>query len=398
MFFQEVPEGPPDPVFGLSGAFQADTRPRKVSLLVGIYRDEQLAAPQLPSIIKAKNQIQSDDLLADYLPIDGYPPFYNAVGALAFGQVLWDETKERIYAAQGVGGTGALRVGAEFLAQEVSRGFSISHLTWPNHRQIFERAGCRVDTHPYYDKQMGSLDFKAWCGALEKLPAKSVVVLHACCHNPTGCDPTAEQWEEISSLMLEKKLFPFFDFAYQGFGDGLENDNLAIQIFLKAGHEMLVAYSCSKNFSLYCQRVGALFAVTKSGADKGRVGSQIKRIIRALYSNPPAHGAKMVAHILNHEELCQQWRAEVDGMRRRLLLMREGVVQRLIEGSQGGDYRFLRKQKGMFGCLNLSVEQVHQLKEKFAVYLLDNGRFSLAGLNHKNVDTVVRAILSVCES
>lgn len=391
MFFQEVPEGPPDPVFGLSGAFQADTRENKVSLLVGIYRDEQLNAPQLPSVIKAKKQILTEDLVADYLPIDGYPPFLNVVGALAFGAELWAGAKERIYSAQGVGGTGALRIGAEFLAQEVSRELSISHLTWPNHRQIFERAGFKVGTHPYYDKEKGCLDFQAWCGALEKLPEKTVVLLHACCHNPTGCDPTLKQWEEISSLMLKRKLFPFFDFAYQGFGDGVEKDNLAIQMFLKAGHEMLVAYSCSKNFSLYCQRVGALFAVARNGSEKGRVGSQMKRIIRALYSNPPAHGAKIVAHVLAHDELRLEWRSEVDGMRRRLMLMRETVAQRV-------GYPFLRHQKGMFCCLNISVEQVHRLKEKYALYLLENGRFSLAGLNHENMDTVVQALLSVCES
>ena len=393
MFFQGVVEGPPDPVFGLGGAFQADVRPEKVSLFIGIYRDEELKAAPMGALTQAKSQIQKDDLLADYLPMDGYPPFLQAVGALAFGEELWKGAAERIYAAQGVGGTGALRVGAEVLAQEVSGDFSVSHLTWPNHRQIFERAGCRVGTHPYYDGQKGCLDFQAWVNALNKLPPKTIVVLHTCCHNPTGCDPTLQQWKEVSSLMLEKNLFPFFDFAYQGFGDGVEEDRLPIEIFLRAGHEMLVAYSCSKNFGLYSQRVGALFAVTANPTEKLRVGSQIKRIIRALYSNPPAHGARMVAHVLTHSALAQEWRSELDGMRERLCSMRETLAQKLPE-----EYQFLRNLKGMFGCLNFSVEQVRRLKEQFGIYLLENGRLSLVGLNHKNMDRVVHALLSVGQS
>lgn len=393
MFFDGVKEGPPDAIFGLLGTFAADPRPGKVNLLVGIYKDEHLKSELFPSVKKAKERIQPQDLLADFLPIDGYGELLEWLGPVVFGESGW--AKERIYAAHSVGGTGALRVGAEFVAQEISRMAYIPNQTWPNHRSIFERAGCKVETYPYYKKR--GFDCEGMLAFLEKLPEKSAIVLHACCHNPTGCDPSHEEWREISRRMREKRLFPFFDFAYQGLGDTPEKDSEAVRIFKDDGHEMMVAYSCSKNFSMYCQRVGALFAVTENKAVKERVGSQVKRIARALYSNPPAHGARIVAEVLKDGGLRREWQKDLERVRRRLGRAREELVRRLMAKAKKTDFRYLLPHRGMFSFVDLEKAQAEALRERFAIYVLDNGRINVAGLTTDNLDAVVEGILTVCE-
>ncbi len=388
MFLDHVSEGAPDPVFGLQGAFAADLRAEKMSLMVGIYKDAQLKSELMPIV----DQEKAADRMADYLPIDGLVEFTQQVGELCFGHDQWSKHRSKIYGAQAVGGTGALRVGAEFLAQEVGRSVWIPHPTWPNHRSILERAGCTVSTLPYYNRDLHSFDRKAYLDALQALPEKSIVLFHAACHNPTGSDPTFEDWTRISDICKERQLFPFFDMAYQGFGAGIEEDARAVRYFLEQGHEMAVAYSCSKNFSLYCQRVGALFVVCGDAAVKGRVASQVKRIIRALYSNPPAHGAFLVAQILKSPAKREIWKQELEAMRKRISSMREKLVKKLPSR-----FSFVKHHKGMFSYLDLDKEQVARLIEEEAVYTLDSGRINLAGLNDENIDRFIESLRRVCE-
>lgn len=398
MFFSEISEGQPDAVFGLAGAFRADVRRHKVDLTVGIYKDEDLKAELLPSVKKAKQEIFMQDLTADYLPIDGLPDLFEELGKLLFGEAVWKEAHGRIYAAHTAGGTSALRIGGEFLAQEVTKTIYLPDPTWPNHRQIFERARCRVESYPYYNRQKRGFDCDAMCQKLQTLPEKTAVILHATCHNPSGCDPTMEDWQRLSKLIKEKKLLPFFDCAYQGLGEGLEKDAGAIRYFMQQGHEMLIAYSCSKNFCLYCQRVGALFVVDENAAVKLRVGSQIKRIIRALYSNPPAHGAKIVAEILKNQTLRKEWEQELEEIRRRIVSMREELIDLLIARAKKTDFDYLRNHQGLFMFIDLTKSQIQKLINEFAVYLLDSGRINIAGLTKANIDLVVNSILAVTES
>lgn len=395
MFFHEILEAKPDPIFGLADAFRADVRPNKVNLIIGIYKDDQLQSHIMRSMQKAKQRVLEQDLVADYLPLDGLPAFCEGIGALVFGESIWKANHSRIYAAQAVGGTGALQIGEQFLAQEVTKEVAIPLTTWPTHRLIVERAGCKVSTYPYYNRKTHGIDFSPLCSALKELPKKTAVLLQPVCHNPTGSDPSFNQWKEISQIIKEKQLIPFFDFAYQGFGEGLEKDRKVIELFFNAGHEMLIAYSCSKNFSMYCQRAGALFVVSENAAVKLRIGSQMKRIIRSLYSNPPAHGVRAIVHLLQDPMLKEEWTKELDDMYQRIHRMRENLVQRLQKS--GLDFQFLRERKGMFAFLDLDKSQVQRLIDDFGVYLLENGRISLAGLTAQNLDYVVDAIASVCK-
>lgn len=396
MFFDHVLEGPPDPVFGLANTCQADLRPEKVNLLVGIYKNEKLQSEWIPTVKKAKDAIA--DLDIDYLPIDGLQEFCELLGPLVFGGESWRQSHKNIYAAQAVGGTGALYLGAVFLAQEVTRMVAIPNPTWSNHRSIFERAGCNVLNYPYYTKEKHEFDWDAMKASLMKLPEKTAVLLQAVCHNPTGSDPSLEQWKQISDLMLERRLVPFFDFAYQGFGSGLDQDAEAVRQFKEAGHEMLIAYSCSKNFSLYCQRVGALFVVNSDEVTKKRVASQVKRMIRAIYSNPPAFGARIVAHLLKNPALKKEWEGDLASMRHRLSQMRADFIRRLCARSKKIDFQFLQKHKGMFSFLDLSEQVVQKLKDQFAIYMIGSGRINVAGLTEKNIDYVVESLIKTCES
>lgn len=385
-FFQNVPQAPPDTIFGLAEAFHADSRPQKIDLVVGVYKDEQLKCDLLPSVRRAKEEILDEDG-ANYLPIDGSRKFCEEIGKLFFGEGLWKEAEGRIVSAQSVGGTGALRVLGDFLVQQVTKRIAIPVPTWANHRAIFEQSGFVVETFPYYANK--AFNFSGVVSFLKKVPEKSAVLFHVACHNPTGCDPTYEEWMQLAHLMRERHLLPIFDCAYQGFGDGLEKDTEAVRCFLKEGIEFFVAYSCSKNFSLYCQRTGVLFAVCKSSSEKLLVGSQIRRIIRAIYSNPPAHGARIAAHILGGP-LRKQWEGDVEAMRARLHHMRALLVQKL-----GGGYSYLLKQKGMFSLLDLEADQLQRLIKEYAIYMAQPGRISIAGLSESNIDRVVEGIRSI---
>lgn len=396
MFFEQVLEGAPDPVFGLLGTFNADPRPYKLSLMVGTYKDARLQNVMLPVLREVQKKKQLLDELADYLPIDGSSEFCQLVGGLLFGEALWKEIKDRVYTAQSVGGTGALRLGADFIAREVGRTVSIPLPTWPNHRTIFERSGFTVQNIPYYDSRIHGLNKDAYFSSLRALPKKSVILFHTSCHNPTGCDPMQQDWNELADLCQERELLPFFDTAYQGFGAGLEQDAYPVRLFAKKGLEFLVAYSCSKNFSLYCQRVGVLLVVSSSASVKMKVGSQVKRIIRSLYSNPPAHGALMVAEILKNPAWKATWAEEVEQMRCRISEMREKLIEKIEARSRSVDFSFIRNHKGMFSYLDLKKEQVDRLIEEFGVYTLDSGRINVAGLNEQNLDYFVESLLKVC--
>ena len=396
MFFEQVPEGAPDPVFGLLGAFNEDPRPHKLSLMVGTYKDPFLRNTMLPVLREVQKKKQLLDEFADYLPIDGSPEFCDLIGELCFGQSIWKKIGERVYSTQSVGGTGALRVGADFIAREVGRTIWIPQPTWPNHRTVFERAGFTVQNLPYYDSKSHSFNREGYFGAIRALAPKSVVLFHTSCHNPTGCDPSHRDWNELADLCQERELLPFFDTAYQGFGLGIEQDTYPVRHFAEKGLDFLVAYSCSKNFSLYCQRVGALFVVTSNPSIQSKVGSQVKRIIRSLYSNPPAHGALMVAEILKNREWNGIWRDEVDEMRSRISSMREKLIEKIEAKSRSIDFSFIRNHKGMFSYLDLSKNQVDRLIEEFGVYTLDSGRINVAGLNEQNIDYFVESLLNVC--
>ena len=397
MFFSQVQQGPPDAIFGMGTIFEADARVDKISLLVGIYKDEHLVSSLLPSVKQAKEAIASKDLLANYLRFEGLPLFCDALGKIIFGSENWSRNSDRIYGAQSLGGTGALRVGAEFLAQEVSRIACLPKPTWGNHHNILERAGFAIEMIPYYSIAKHGFDSSAYLNKLNQLAPKSVVVFHAACHNPTGSDPTMDEWREISRVCKEKSLFPFFDFAYQGFGEGIDEDAKVVRYFLEQGHEMLVAYSCSKNFSLYSQRTGALFAICQNKADKTRVASQINRIIRAMYSNPPAHGARVVLEILSDPDLLAAWKSELNQMRVRLQTAHQGLANALISKSKNRDFSFVMKRKGMFSYLDLSQSEIQKLIDLHGIYTLEGGRISVAGLNPANLEIVADKIIAVCE-
>ena len=397
MFFDEVPEGPPDPIFGLLGAFEADARIKKVNLMVGIFKDENLRSELFPAVRQAKEKISSSDQLADYLPMDGLGEFGQAVGALLFGKAHWEKEHGRIYVAQAVGGTGALRLGADFLALGIGKKAYISQPTWPNQRTILEKAGFEVVGLHYYNREIHRFDRDAYLQALRELEERSVVLFQACCHNPTGSDPSIEEWKEISQICKERSIIPFFDCAYQGMGYGLDEDAKAVRLFLEEGHELLVAYSCSKNFSLYSQRVGALFVVCPNAAIKQRVGSQVRRIIRPMYSNPPAHGARIVSKVLKDPDLSLDWQKQLGQVRHRLSVARESLTHRLLTKSKKRDFSFLKHHKGMFSYLDLDKRQVQALIDQYGIYTLESGRISVAGLTFGNIDFVVDGITQVCE-
>jgi len=397
-FFASVPALPDDPIFGLPALFAADPHPKKVNLGIGVYKDADGKTIVLNVVRKAEELLLKQNLDKDYLFIDGNQKYIQQSLELIFGKNCPGIESKEIYAAQTVGGTGSLRLGSEFLAQEPSRTIFISEFTWPNHKPIFLRAGLVVENYDYYDHKAHKLDFPKFCKSIQSINPGSVIMLQACCHNPTGIDPTFEQWKELSDLIKKQKIIPFFDFAYQGFSEDLEKDAKAVRYFYEQGHEMLVSYSFSKNFGLYGERVGLLAVVTHDAAVAKKVGSQVKQIIRGMYSNPPLQGARIVSTVLQSPELTKEWLEELKDMRTRVQDMRETLVANLMVGAKHHDFTFLNRQKGLFSFCGLSHEQVMHLKKEFGIYMPDNGRINVAGLNPYNMDYVVKSILSVFPS
>ncbi|MDQ6684948.1 MAG: aspartate/tyrosine/aromatic aminotransferase [Pseudomonadota bacterium] len=394
--FATVEMAPRDPILGINEQFNADTRPGKVNLGVGVYTDENGKLPLLECVRAAEAMLLETARPRGYLPIDGSVAYDQAAQALVFGDDCSARREGRIATVQAVGGTGGLKVGADLL-QKMRPGATvlISDPSWENHRALFEGAGFTVATYPYYDAQKKDVDFAALRAGLTSAAPGSIVVLHACCHNPTGCDLTPAQWSEIVEIVGSRGLIPFLDMAYQGFGDGLFEDALAVRLFLDAGLDVLVATSFSKSFSLYGERVGALSVVCASAEEAARVLSQLKRVIRANYSNPPTHGAAAVAKVLTTPALRAQWEQELAGMRDRIKRMRVELQRRLVAAKARLDTDFIVRQRGMFSYSGLSVQQMHRLRSEFAVYGVDSGRICVAALNERNLPTVVDAIVAV---
>ena len=393
-----VPMAPSDPILGVTEAFVADASPKKVNLGVGVYYDDNGKIPLLECVRHAESERLKAATPRGYLPIDGLAAYDRAVQELVFGKEspLLDE--KRIVTVQALGGTGGLKVGADFIKRiSPEAQVWISDPSWENHRQLFEAAGFAVKSYPYYDGKTRGVDFAAMLRALGELPAGAVVVLHACCHNPTGADLSEEQWQQVLETVKARGLVPFLDLAYQGFADGVDADAYAARLFASATAPVFLSSSYSKSFSLYGERVGALSVVAGSAEEALRVLSQLKRIVRTNYSNPPTHGGQIVATVLNSPQLKNLWEREVGAMRERIKAMRKLLVERIQARAPGTDFSFVLKQRGMFSYSGLSKEQVRRLREEYAIYAIDTGRICVAALNTKNVDYVADAIAKVIQ-
>lgn len=393
--FDTIQPAPPDPILGLSAAFANDTNPNKINLGVGEYRDAHGATPVLAAVQQAESRIVAAATTKRYLPIDGTPEYGEAVRSLLFGK---DEPSLRLRCAtvQAPGGTGALRLAGDFAhAQFPSARVWLSEPTWANHPKIFGAAGVAAAAYPYYDSDSRNVDIDAMAAALEQASAGDVVLLHGCCHNPTGADLTLAQWQRIGDLLASRGLLALVDFAYQGFGDGLEQDAGGLRALLERVPEALIASSFSKNFGLYRERVGALTAVTSSPAASANVLSQLKVCVRTSFSNPPAHGSAIVTEILADASLRQQWEQEVADMRGRINGMRQLLVSKLAEHGARGEYKFIERQRGMFSFSGLAPEQVERLRADHGVYIVGSGRINVAGITQDNVDGLCRAIAAV---
>ena len=394
--FSAVEMAPRDPILGLNEAFHADTRPNKVNLGVGVYYNEEGRIPLLRAVAEAEQARIAAHAPRGYLPIEGIAAYDNAVQKLLFGNDAALIAEGRVVTTQALGGTGALKVGADFLKRLLPDAIvAISNPSWENHRALFESAGFPVQNYRYYDATSHGIDRAGLLQDLNELPARSIVVLHACCHNPTGVDLDLNDWKQILEVLRARDHVPFIDIAYQGFGDSIEEDAAAVRLFAESGMTFFVSSSFSKSFSLYGERVGALSMVTQSRDESARVLSQVKRVIRTNYSNPPTHGATVVASVLNSPELRAMWEAELGEMRSRIREMRLGMVERLAAKGAKVDFSFVAAQRGMFSYSGLTAEQVERLRVEFGVYAISTGRICAAALNRNNLGTVTDAIVQV---
>jgi aspartate/tyrosine/aromatic aminotransferase len=396
--FETIVAAPPDPILGLTEAFKKETNPRKINLGVGVYKDEQGRTPVLPSVKSAEERLLANEATKSYLPIDGLPEFDAATQELLFGAGNELTAAGRIATAQAPGGTGALRVAGDLIFSTLGpRTVWVSDPTWPNHQQVFGMAGLQSASYPYFDRQTNGVDFAAMLAALGAAPAGDVVVLHGCCHNPTGIDLSVEQWESVAQLAAERKLIPIIDFAYQGFATGLREDAACLEIVGRHVPEYFVASSFSKNFGLYNERVGALSVVTANAAATEAALSHVKRVIRANFSNPPSHGGAIVATVLRDPLLRAQWELEVAEMRDRINTMRTLFVETLNEKGVQRDFSFIARQRGMFSFSGLTPDQVKALRERYAIYAVGSGRINVAGMSAGNMDYLCTAIADVLQ-
>jgi aromatic-amino-acid transaminase len=390
-----VEMAPRDPILGVTEAFNADTNPKKVNLGVGVYYDDSGKIPLLECVRRAERQLLENAPPRGYLPIDGLPEYDKQVQALVFGDSP-ARREGRIVTVQALGGTGGLKVGADFLRRlEPSAEVWISDPSWENHRALFETAGFVVRSYPYYDAASHGIQFPAMLEALRGAKAGTIIVLHACCHNPTGVDLSSQQWNEVLDTVRSRGLIPFLDIAYQGFADGLDADAEPVRHFAAAGIAVFVSNSFSKSFSLYGERVGALSVVTGSGEEGARVLSQLKRIVRTNYSNPPIHGGRIVATALASSELRALWEQELAQMRERIKGMRHMLVDRIHARVPGANFEFVTRQRGMFSYSGLTRDQVRRLREEFSIYAIDSGRICMAAVNPRNVEHVADGIAAV---
>ena len=391
-----VEMAPRDPILGLNESFNADTRGTKVNLGVGVYFDDNGKIPLLAAVKAAEDVRVKAALPRGYQPIEGAPAYNQAVQNLLLGKDSALIANGQVITAQALGGTGALKIGADYLKRlSPNAKVYISDPSWENHRALFESAGFVVENYPYYDAATRGVDFAGMKACLNGLAAGSIIVLHACCHNPTGADLSDAQWKEVVDICGARGLVPFLDMAYQGFADGIEADAVAVRAFSASGLQFFVSSSFSKSFSLYGERVGALSIITASKDESARVLSQLKRVIRTNYSNPPIHGGALVAAVLASPELRQMWETELSGMRDRIRAMRTGLVDAIKAQGVAQDFSFVVQQRGMFSYTGLTAAQVERMKDEFGIYAVSTGRICLAALNTKNVDYVAKAIAAV---
>ena len=397
--FAAVEMAPRDPILGLNETFNADTRSTKVNLGVGVYFDDNGKIPLLAAVKIAEEARVKASLPRGYQPIEGAPAYNQAVQNLLLGAESPLIANGQVITAQALGGTGALKIGADYLKRlNPDAKVYISDPSWENHRALFESAGFVVENYPYYDAATRGVNFAGMKACLNSLAAGSVIILHACCHNPTGADLSDAQWKEVVELCRERGLVPFLDMVYQGFADGIEPDAVAVRAFSTSGLQFFVSSSFSKSFSLYGERVGALSIITASKEESGRVMSQLKRVIRTNYSNPPIHGGALVAAVLSSPELRQMWETELSGMRDRIRAMRTGLVDAIKAQGVAQDFSFVVQQRGMFSYTGLNAAQVERMKDEFGIYAVSTGRICLAALNTKNVDYVAKAIAAVTKA
>lgn len=385
-----------DPILGLTDIFRADARPNKINLGIGVYKDETGKTPVLTSVKKAEQYLLENETTKNYLGIEGIPAFASCTQELLFGKESPIVTDRRARTAQTPGGTGGLRVAADFIANQTSaKRIWISNPSWPNHKNVFSAVGLEVLEYAYYDAANHALDFDGLLNSLKQAQAGDVVLFHGCCHNPTGIDPTAEQWAQLAELSAANGWLPLFDFAYQGFANGLEEDAQGLRIFAAKHQELIVASSYSKNFGLYNERVGACTLVAADAETADRAFSQVKAAIRANYSNPPSHGAAVVATILGNDALRAMWEQELTDMRQRIHRMRQLFVNTLQEKGAQQDFSFIIQQNGMFSFSGLTKEQVLRLREEFGVYAVNSGRVNVAGMTPDNMAPLCEAIVAV---
>lgn len=395
--FQKVDAYAGDPILSLMERFKEDPRSDKVNLSIGLYYNEDGIIPQLNAVAEAEARLNAAPHGASlYLPMEGLNAYRNIIAPLLFGADHAVLAQKRVATIQTLGGSGALKVGADFLKKYFpDSGVWVSDPTWENHVAIFEGAGFEVATYPWFDSETNGVRVEALLEKLNTLPARSIVLLHPCCHNPTGADLTHDQWDAVIEVLKARNLIPFLDIAYQGFGAGMEDDAYAIRAVASAGLPALVSNSFSKIFSLYGERVGGLSVVCEDAEAAGRVLGQLKATVRRIYSSPPNFGAQVVATVLGDEKLKANWLAEVESMRKRILSMRQELVNVLKEAVPGHNFDYLLKQRGMFSYTGLSAAQVDRLREEFGVYLIASGRMCVAGLNASNVHRVAQAFAAV---
>jgi aromatic-amino-acid transaminase len=393
--FSAIAMAPRDPILGITEAFNADTNPAKINLGVGVYYDDNGKVPLLDCVRKAEAKLMEQPTPRTYLPIEGLGAYDKAVQELVFGADSAVIQEKRAVTVQALGGTGALKIGADFLKRfSPDSQVYISDPSWENHRALFESAGFTVNTYAYYDAATKGVNFGGMLADLKAMPEGAIVLLHACCHNPTGAELNADQWGQVIQVVRDNNLIPFLDMAYQGFGDGITEDGAVVRRFTETAGPLLISNSFSKSFSLYGERVGALSVVASATEEAARLLSQLKRIVRTNYSNPPTHGGKVVATVLSTPELRQLWEDELATMRVRIKQMRDELVKKLAEKAPGKDFAFVREQVGMFSYSGLTKDQVEKLRAE-SIYAVDTGRICVAALNSKNIDTVVDAIAKV---
>ena len=394
--FESLPMAPPDPILGLTDAFKADPNPNKINLSIGVFQDEQGRTAILDSVKRAERLMLEQETSKSYLPIPGPDAYGAVVREMLFGGGHEVLQSKRAITAQTPGGTGGLRVAGDFLKDHVGvNTVWMSDPTWANHGPIFQSAGMETKVYPYYNHATNSLDFDAMLATLAQVPSGDAVLLHGCCHNPSGMDPDLGQWQALAKLSRERGWLPLFDFAYQGFGDGLREDAAGLLAFATEGCELVIVSSFSKNFSLYNERVGALTLVAKSTEEAGRAMSNLKLAIRTNYSNPPVHGGGVVTTILQNAELKSEWERELAQMRTRIHQMRGLFVDTLAAKGVKQDFSFIKSQKGMFSFSGLDKGQVARLRDEFGIYIVGSGRINVAGMSHANIDAVCSAIAAV---